>query len=238
MGRLAVNVDHVATVREARRAPFPDPVEAAVICELAGCHGIVVHLRQDRRHIKERDVRLLREIVKTKLNLEMATTEEMVQIAKKIKPHWVCLVPESPEEITTQGGLNLISTAHRVGEVIPQLKDVGIRLTVFVEAEEATIRKASEVGADAIEINTGGYAEAETEEDRLSELEKVRAGAKLAKGLALEVHAGHGLHYKNVLPICQIEEIEELSIGHSIVSRAIYVGLESAVAEMIELVIG
>lgn len=236
MARLAVNVDHVATVREARKAPFPDPVEAAVICELAGCDGIVVHLRQDRRHIKERDVRLLREIVKTKLNLEMATTEEMVAIARDIKPPWVCLVPERPEEVTTEGGLNLTSVARRAEQVIPQLKEVGIRVTVFVEAEEAVVRKASELGVDAVEINTGGYAEAETEEDQLSQLERVRKGAKTASDLGLEVHAGHGLHYRNVTPIAEIREIEELSIGHSIISRAILVGLESAVIEMIELV--
>ena len=237
MARLAVNVDHVATVREARKAPFPDPVEAAVRCERAGCNGIVVHLREDRRHIKERDVRLLKETVKTKLNLEMATTEPMVEIAKEIKPHWICLVPERPEEVTTEGGLHLIHVADRVREVIPQLKDIGIKVTVFIEPEEKIVRKASELGADAIEINTGGYADATGEEHNL-QLERVRKGAKLGKELGLEMHAGHGLHYENVRQISEIDEIEELSIGHSIVARAILVGLESAVKEMLELVKG
>lgn len=235
MKKLAVNVDHVATLREARRTYYPDPVEAALLAELAGAHGIVVHLREDRRHIKERDLRLLRELVKTCLNLEMAPVEEMSRIAREVRPHMATLVPERREEITTEGGLDVKGHKDKLMGLIEGLKEVGIVISIFVDPEPFQIEAAKEVGAQAIEIHTGLYAEAPDGEARQRELEKIKRSAKFAKELGLSVRAGHGLNYWNVRPIVEIEEIEELSIGHAIVARAVLVGMERAVREMLEL---
>ncbi len=235
MKKLAVNVDHVATLREARRTFYPDPVEAAILAELAGAEGIVVHLREDRRHIKERDLEILRKVVKTCLNLEMAATEEMVEIARTIKPDMATLVPERREELTTEGGLNLMQNPEHLKEVISRLKEAGIKVSLFIDPDPKMVEKSKELGADAIEIHTGLYCEAKTWEDQKRELEKVIEAAKIGKILDLSVRAGHGLNYWNVRPIAQIKEIEELSIGHAIVARAVLVGFERAVREMIEL---
>jgi len=238
MKKLAVNVDHVATLREARRTFYPDPVTAATLAELAGAEGIVVHLREDRRHIKDRDLRLLRQVVKSMLNLEMAPTDEMVKIAQEVKPDMVTLVPERREELTTEGGLDVIKNKERLSEIIPRLKGAGIKVSLFVDPVLEQIKASKEVGAQAVELHTGLYCEAKTEEERLQELRKVELAAKQARALRLEVRAGHGLNYWNVKPIAAIPEIEELSIGHSIVARAVLVGMERAVREMIELLRG
>ncbi len=235
--KLAVNVDHVATVREARKAPYPDPVAAAVMVELGGADGVVVHLRLDRRHIKERDVRLIKEVIKTKLILEMAISEEFVDFAKEIKPYQVTLVPERPEEVTTEGGLELRGRVKEIKKVVKELNAAGIKVSLFLNPEEKAMELARKVGAQIVEIHTGIYAEAETEEERLKELEKVELAARVAKDLGLIVHAGHGLSYENIGPIAAIPEIEEFSIGHSIISRAIFVGLKDAVREMKELIL-
>lgn len=235
MKKLAVNVDHVATLREARRTSYPDPVEAAVLAELAGAEGIVVHLREDRRHIKERDLKVLREVVKTCLNLEMAAVEEMVEIACQVKPDMVTLVPERRQELTTEGGLDVIGNADHLRQVIPKLKGAGIVVSLFVDPEMDQVKAAKEVGADAVEIHTGLYSEAKTPEERERELNRIEMAAKQGRALYLSVRAGHGLNYWNVRPIVAIPEIEELSIGHAIVAKAVLVGMERAVREMIEL---
>ena len=235
--KLAVNVDHVATVREARKAPYPDPVAAAVMAELGGADGVVVHLRLDRRHIKERDVRLIKEVIKTKLILEMAISEEFVAFAKEVKPYQVTLVPERPEEVTTEGGLELKGRVREVKKIVKELNAAGIKVSLFLNPEEKVMELAQKTGAQIVEIHTGIYAEAETEEERLKELEKVELTARVAKDLGLIVHAGHGLSYENIGPVAAIPEIEEFSIGHSIVSRAIFVGLKEAVREMKELIL-
>lgn len=233
--RLAVNIDHVATLRQARRASEPEPVLAALLAEQAGAHGIVCHIRGDRRHIQERDLRLLRETIKTKLNVEMAATAEMLAIARKIRPDMVSLVPENPNEITTQGGLDVIAHKKHLTEFIKQLKKASIKVSIFVDAEEEQIAACMEAGADLVEINTGKYAEATTEKERKRMLEKVKKAAALASRLGLEVHAGHGLDYHNVQPIVEIKEISELSIGFAIIARAVMVGLPQAVKEMVAL---
>ncbi|MBC7362026.1 MAG: pyridoxine 5'-phosphate synthase [Candidatus Aminicenantes bacterium] len=233
--RLAVNIDHIATLRQARKAKEPEPVLAALLAEQAGAHGIVCHLRGDRRHIQERDLRLLREVIKTKLNLEMAATAEMLAIAEKVKPDVASLVPESPNEVTTQGGLNVISNKNHLLQFIPQLQRAGIRVSIFVDPDEAQIKECKAVGVDLIEINTGKYAEAAKVRDRQKALEEVKKAAALAHELGLEVHAGHGLDYHNVRPIVEIPQISELSIGFAIVARAAIVGLPQAVREMLAL---
>lgn len=235
MVRLGLNIDHVATIREARRATEPDPVAAAIFAELAGVDQITIHLRGDRRHIQERDLRVLRKVIRTKLNLEMAATDAMRNIAVEIKPDSVCLVPEKPEEVTTEGGLDLSKAAKDVKAILPQLREAGIRVTVFVEPDDQQIEMGKSLGVHAIEINTGQYAEAKTKGKIKSELERVATGASLATSLGLEVHAGHGLDYRNVIEIVNIPEIEELNIGHSMVSRAVFVGIDKAVREMLEL---
>ncbi|TET45232.1 pyridoxine 5'-phosphate synthase [candidate division TA06 bacterium] len=235
MVRLGLNIDHVATIREARRATEPDPVAAAIFAELAGVDQITIHLRGDRRHIQERDLRVLRKVIRTKLNLEMAATDAMRNIAVEIKPNSVCLVPEKPEEVTTEGGLDLSKATKDVKAILPQLREAGIRVTVFVEPDDQQIEMGKSLGVHAIEINTGQYAEAKTKGKIKSELERVATGASLATSLGLEVHAGHGLDYRNVIEIVNIPEIEELNIGHSIVSRAVFVGIDKAVREMLEL---
>ena len=232
--RLGVNIDHVATVRQAREAHEPDPVAAAVLAELAGADGITVHLRSDRRHIQVRDLELLKQVVSTKLNVEMAATREMVRIVAKIHPDQITLVPERKNELTTTGGLDVVRHADELTEKISRLRGEGIRVSIFVDTNKTQIRKARMVGADAIEINTGPYADAD-EHEQHEHLEYVKEAAKYAGRQNLEVLAGHGLTYVNVQPISGIQDIVELNIGHSLVSRAVLVGIERAVREMKEL---
>jgi pyridoxine 5-phosphate synthase len=235
MARLAVNVDHVATLRQARRAKCPDPVAAAILAELGGANGIVVHLREDRRHIQDRDLELLRQIVKTHLNLEMANTEEMLAIATRIKPDRVTLVPERREELTTEGGLNVADQEMKIQDAISVLHRAGIEVSLFIDPVAHQIQAASRVGADVVELHTGIFAEAKTIEERRRQFEILKNAAKLARELALNVHAGHGVDYENVLWLREIQEIEEFSIGHAIVARAVLVGMEQAVRDMVKL---
>lgn len=238
--RLAVNIDHIATIREARKADEPDPVAAAVICELAGAQGITVHLRGDRRHIQDRDVELLRKTVMTHLNVEMAGTTEMVRIAQTIKPHQVTLVPERKDEVTTEGGLDVVLHSGNVEKVIAQLLDARIDVSIFVDPDLEQIRQCHKLRAPKIEINTGKYADAFNQRGAggnwTAELDKVATAARAAKKLGLVVYAGHGLTYRNIDGIAMIPEIEELNIGHSIIARASLVGLDAAVREMAALV--
>ncbi len=234
--KLAVNVDHYATLREARRSSEPDPVLAALLAEQAGAEGIVCHIRTDRRHIKERDLRLLRDTIKTRLNVEMAATDEMKAISLAIKPQVVSLVPERPEELTTEGGLDVITHQEHLGPHIRELQDAGIRVSIFVDPSTEQISVCRKVGVDMIEINTGAYAEAESEADLSKALEEVIRAARHGDELGLLVHAGHGLDYHNIGPIVEIEEIEEFSIGFSIVARSAIVGIDFAVREMVALI--
>lgn len=236
MAGLAINVDHVATLRQARGITIPDPVEAAVLCELAGADGIVVHLREDRRHIQDRDVRLLREIVKTKLNLEMAATPGIIGIAREVGPDVVTLVPEKRQELTTEGGLDVKGNLSAMERAINELRDAGIRVSCFVDPDISQIKAAIEAGADIVEIHTGAYAEADSEEVEGIELEKVAKVAGFAAKGGLRVSAGHGLNYRNAEAIAAIPEIEELSIGHAVIARAVMVGLTQAVQEMMMIV--
>jgi len=228
--RLGVNVDHVATLRQARRIDTPDPVQAALLAERGGADGITVHLREDRRHIQERDVELLRERIRTKLNLEMAVTEEMVRLAERFRPDDACFVPERREELTTEGGLDVVAHRARIKEAVKRFQAHGIRVSLFIDPERSQIEVSREAGAHGVEIHTGRYCDASG--DKTRELEQVAAAAALAHRLGLEVHGGHGLNYQNVLPIARIPEIVELNIGHSIVARAVMVGMERAVGEM------
>lgn len=236
MVKLGVNVDHVATVREARKTDEPDPVAAAIMAELAGADGIVAHLRGDRRHIQDRDLLLLREVVRTHLNLEMAATEAMVKIALDIKPDMVTLVPENPDEVTTEGGLDVLQSYQTLSETIPTLKDEGIVVSLFVDPAVNQIKAAAKLRADYVEIHTGIYAETKDATEELAELEKIQEVAAIAAKLGFGVSAGHGLTYQNVRPIAEIKEVEELNIGHTIVARAIMSGMEQAVREMISLI--
>ncbi|MEC4802790.1 MAG: pyridoxine 5'-phosphate synthase [Jaaginema sp. PMC 1079.18] len=229
---LGVNIDHTATIRQARRTVEPDPVAAAVLAELGGADGITVHLREDRRHIQDRDVRLLRETVRSHLNLEMAPTEEMVNIALEIKPDYVTLVPERREEVTTEGGLNILSDLPRYTHIVDRLQSEGIPVSWFIDADAEQIQAAAQTQARFIELHTGRYAEATTEKDRHKELAILKDGAAQALSLSLRVNAGHGLTYWNVYPVAAIEGMEELNIGHTIISRAVLVGMERAVREM------
>jgi pyridoxine 5-phosphate synthase len=234
MLRLGVNVDHVATVRQARLAEYPDPVEAALLAEKAGADGITVHLREDRRHIQEHDVERLRDKIKTKINLEMAVTPAMVAFAKRLRPADACFVPEKREELTTEGGLDVVAHEAKVTEAVRSLRTCGTHVSLFIDPVKAQIECAKRTGAHAIEIHTGEYCNAQAS-TRENERATIANGASLAASLGLEVHAGHGLDYQNVLPIAQIPEIVELNIGHSIVARAVIVGIEQAVREMKEL---
>ncbi len=236
MPDLMVNIDHVATIREARGTYFPDPVYAAGIAEIAGASGIIIHLREDRRHIKDRDLMLLRQVVRTKLNLEMAATDEMVRIARDVRPDMITLVPEKREELTTEGGLDVVSLSKRLKKVVERLKEKGIKVSMFIDPEERQVLAAKSLGADMIEIHTGRYCDAVSDIERGKELKKVIDAAKKGKEIGLGVNAGHGLHYHNVKPIARIPEIDELSIGHSIIARAIFVGLDRAIMDMIELI--
>lgn len=229
---LGVNIDHIATLRQARRTVEPDPVAAAVIAELAGADGITVHLREDRRHIQDRDVRLLRQTVRTHLNLEMAATEEMVAIALEVKPDYVTLVPERREEITTEGGLDVAGQVSRLRDVVGQLQGSGIPVSLFINPDPTQVAAAAQVGARWVELHTGRYAEASSEAQRQVELDHLEKASQQALQLGLRVNAGHGLTYWNVGPVARIPGMEELNIGHSIISRAVLVGLDRAVREM------
>ena len=231
--RLGVNIDHVATVREARKTREPEPVAAAVLAELGGADGITVHLRGDRRHIQERDVELLRQVVSTRLNVEMASTREMVEIATLVKPHQVTLVPERPNELTTTGGLDVVRHAASLEKAVTRLQRAGIGVSLFIDPDGPQVKRSASVGATAVEINTGPYADA-TADRRPQQLQRVARAAKTATRHRLEVLAGHGLTYINVGPIVDIDEIAELNIGHSIVARAVLVGMERAVLEMVD----
>ena len=237
--RLYINLDHVATVREARRTDEPDPVRSAVLAELGGAHGITVHLREDRRHIKERDVQLLLATVRTGVNLELALDEEVLALALEYRPMQATLVPERREEITTEGGLDLGDgeRGRRIADALRRFGDAGVRTSLFIDPVESTIGAARELGADAVELHTGEYANARGAE-RTDQLQRLEGAAAAACAVGLAVHAGHGLTYENVLPVAAIPEIEELNIGHSIVSRAVLVGMERAVREMLQLVTG
>jgi pyridoxine 5-phosphate synthase len=235
MIHLGVNIDHVATVRQARRDIEPDPVAAAVVCELAGAHGITIHLRSDRRHIQDRDLHLLRQTVKIKLNLEMGATDEMVDIALEAKPDQVTLVPEKREELTTEGGLDITSNEKVLADAVGKLKSGGIPVSMFIEPDHAQIEASKRIGADAIELHTGAYANAKAEAAQQAELEKLIHGGRHAVMLGLRVHAGHGLNYRNIIPIKQIPKLHEVNIGHNIIARAVLVGLDRAVREMLEL---
>lgn len=236
MASLGVNIDHVATVRQARGSIEPDPVAAAALAELGGADGITIHLREDRRHIQDRDLRLLRQTVKTKLNLEMAATDEMVRIALETKPDMCTLVPEKRQELTTEGGLDVRLNLESLGEAVERLQDGGLVVSLFIDPDPDQIKAASKCGADYIEIHTGSFADARGWKAQEAQLEKVRDAIKLAGKLGLGVNAGHGLNYTNIKKVASLGGIEEFNIGHSIISRAVLVGLERAVREMVDLV--
>lgn len=235
--RLYVNIDHVATVRQARRTDEPDPVRGAVLAELGGAHGITVHLRDDRRHIQDRDVRILMETVRTGVNLELAAGSDILDLACKLRPIQATLVPENRKEVTTEGGLDLGSEENReaLALALNRLNGEGVRTSLFVDPDPAALEYSVELGADAVELHTGEYANARGD-DRGRELGRLSDMAKKGRGMGLAVHAGHGLTYENVIPVAAIREIEELNIGHSIISRAVFVGLERAVREMGDLI--
>jgi pyridoxine 5-phosphate synthase len=234
MIRLGVNIDHVATLRQARRAQEPDPVAAAVLALLGGADGITVHLREDRRHIQDRDVRLLRQVVTNRLNLELSVADEMVAIACEVKPDEATLVPERRQELTTEGGLDVVAHLQAVRKGMQQLGQCGIEVSLFIDPDSRQIEMARVLGAKAVEIQTARYSEAHTSADRERELQSLRESVELARQLGLHVHLGHGLNYTNVGAVCRLKGVEELNVGHSIVSRAVLVGLERAVREMKE----
>ena len=238
MPTLGVNIDHIATLRQARRTVEPDPVAAAVLAELAGADGITVHLREDRRHIQDRDVRLLRQTVRTHLNLEMAATDEMVAIALEIQPDYVTLVPEKRQEVTTEGGLDIAGQIDRLGAIVLALQSANIPVSLFIDADPAQIEASAKIQAQFIELHTGQYAEAKSEATRAKELQTLAAGCEQAIGLGLRVNAGHGLTYWNVYPVACLPGMEELNIGHTIISRSALVGLERAVREMKQAIKG
>jgi pyridoxine 5-phosphate synthase len=229
---LGVNIDHVATIRQARRTVEPDPVAAAVLAELAGADGITVHLREDRRHIQERDVRLLRQTVRSRLNLEMAATEEMVAIAREIQPDYVTVVPERREEVTTEGGLDVLTGGERLASAIDCLQSASIPVSLFIDADARQIEAAAKLQAQFIELHTGKYADAPNAASQQQELAALQQGCQQAIALGLRVNAGHGLTYWNVYPVANLPNMEELNIGHTIISRAVLVGMERAVREM------
>lgn len=233
---LGVNIDHVATIRQARRGVEPDPVAAAVLVELAGADGITVHLREDRRHIQDRDVQILRQTVRTHLNLEMAATPAMVEIALKIRPDYVTLVPEQRQEVTTEGGLDVVSLGDRLTKIVEELQEAEIPVSLFVDAAPNQLKASQQTGARFVELHTGTYANAKNAAQLEQELEFLSLGAELALSLGLRVNAGHGLTYWNTRAIAQIPGMEELNIGHSIISRAALVGLERAVQDMLALI--
>ncbi|WCG84109.1 pyridoxine 5'-phosphate synthase [Pectobacterium sp. A5351] len=229
---LGVNIDHIATLRNARGTAYPDPVQAAFVAEQAGADGITVHLREDRRHITDRDVRILRETLQTRMNLEMAVTEEMLNIACEVKPHFCCLVPEKRQEVTTEGGLDVAGQQDKINNAVASLSQANILVSLFIDADKRQIDAAVASGAPYIEIHTGAYADAPDDEARQHEFERIRDAATYAAAKGLKVNAGHGLTYHNVLPIAALPEMHELNIGHAIIGRAVMSGLKDAVAEM------
>jgi pyridoxine 5-phosphate synthase len=235
--RLGVNVDHVATLRQSRRTNYPDPVAAAMLCELAGADQITIHLREDRRHIQERDLQIMRRTVTTRLNLEMAATQEMVKIAYGVKPDVVTLVPERREELTTEGGLDVVGGREAVRKAVKTLRDAEIKVSLFIDADLDQVKAAHRAEAEVVELHTGRYCDARLASDRRKELVRLVDACKAAAKLGLEVAAGHGLNYANVSPVAAIPEIEELNIGHAIIGRAVLVGMERAVREMKQLIV-
>ncbi|MBN2382810.1 pyridoxine 5'-phosphate synthase [bacterium] len=237
MAKLGVNLDHIATIREARKTNEPDPVFGAYIVELAGGHGVTIHLREDRRHIQDRDLDLMRQVVtKMKLNLEMAATPEMLKIAARVLPNQVTLVPEKRQEVTTEGGLDIMAQAKPIASAIKQLHKHAIEVSLFIDPVLPVIEQARALGADAIELHTGSYARAWSNHEYRTELDQIIQGTQLGRDLGLVVHAGHGLTYQNIKPIAAIPLIEEFNIGHSIIARAVYVGLERAIRDMLALI--
>ncbi|MFT0213140.1 pyridoxine 5'-phosphate synthase [Pseudomonas sp. F1_0610] len=234
---LGVNIDHIATVRQARGTNYPDPVKAALDAEQAGADGITVHLREDRRHIQDRDVRVLSEVLKTRMNFEMGVTEEMLSIAEELRPHHACFVPETRQELTTEGGLDVAGQEQRIAQAVARMHQVGTQVSLFIDPDKEQIAAAQRVGANIIELHTGRYAEAATEAEQAQELERITQSVTYARGLGLCVNAGHGLNYQNVEPIAAIEGINELNIGHAIVAHALFVGFPQAVKEMKALII-
>ena len=229
---LGVNIDHVATLRNARGTSYPEPVQAAALAEQAGADGITIHLREDRRHIVDRDVELLSQTIQTRMNLEIAVTEEMLTIACRIKPAFVCLVPEKREELTTEGGLDVLANAEKITAAVQRLTAAGIKVSLFVDAEHSQIEAAVAAGAPYIEIHTGHYANADTVEEQETELKRIANAAAYAHEQGLKVNGGHGLHYHNVKPIAAIPQMLELNIGHAIIARAAFDGLEKAIVDM------
>lgn len=236
MAKLAVNVDHVATIRQARRVDEPDPVLAAAISELAGAEGIIIHLREDRRHIQDRDLDILRKTVKTQLNLEMAATDEMVGIAMDVKPDVVTFVPEKRAELTTEGGLDVLFNKEKLKEMIEELKQVGIKMSLFIDPDLEQVKASHRLGANAVEIHTGSYCDSRLVQEIDKEFNRIEDAVMLSSKLGLEVRAGHGLDYRNIQRILTLKDIEEYSIGHSIIARTVIVGMERAVREMVELI--
>jgi len=235
MPKLNINIDHVATLRQARLSSEPDPVLAAYLCELSGADGIVVHLREDRRHIQYRDLSMLKESVKTNLNLEMAPTTEMVKVALKVRPDMITLVPEKREELTTEGGLNVLNNKKKISTLINKLKKSGLFVSVFIDPDIEQIKSSKDIGADMVELHTGRYADSTNEQQQVYELNQIITSAGSAADLDLKVAAGHGLNYSNTKRIAEIELIEELNIGYSIICRSVIVGIERAVREMSQL---
>lgn len=233
---LNVNIDHIATIRNARGGSEPDPVAAAVVAELAGATGIVCHLREDRRHIKDRDLRLLKEVVQTKLDLEMAANDEIIQIAMDVVPDLVTIVPEKRRELTTEGGLDVRGNRNKLRELCKQMHDKGIEVSLFVDPDEMQIEESYIVGADMVELHTGEYANAKSDQARLEHINMLLAATAYAHHSGLKIAAGHGLNYVNTQAICKIPHIKELSIGHSIIARAAFVGLEKAIKEMLQII--
>jgi pyridoxine 5-phosphate synthase len=245
MLKLGVNIDHVATLRQARYpfvrelsgvVPEPDPLWAAIAVELAGAHGVTMHLREDRRHMRDRDLRLIRKAIRTRLNLEMADVPEIVVVAEEVRPDEVCLVPEKRQEVTTEGGLNVAGASKSLARTIARLKKAGIAVSLFVDPDARQIRAAADAGADFVELHTGTYANATTEAKRAAEIKQLTAAAQLAHRLGLHVNAGHGLNYENTTGILAVPHLETLNTGHSIISRAVFVGLRQAIAEMLALI--
>lgn len=234
--KFSINVDHVATLRNARGEVQPDPVTYALLCEQFGVDGIVVHLREDRRHINERDVRLLRELITTKLDLEMAANDEIIEIAKDVQPELATLVPEKRQELTTEGGLNILDNIELYKTTIERLQESDIAVSLFIEPDINQIDAAAEINADFIEIHTGNYANCSSEEESFDELERIRQAAKHAKKLGLGVNAGHGLNYLNMKEFILLPDIDEVSIGQSVIARSIFVGVEKAVKEMLDII--
>lgn len=233
---LGVNIDHIATLRQARGTRYPDPVKAALDAEEAGADGITVHLREDRRHIQERDVRLLKDVLQTRMNFEMGVTDFMLEFAESIRPEHICLVPETRQELTTEGGLDVAGQEERIKSAVQRLARLGCEVSLFIDADERQIEASRRVGAPAIELHTGRYADAVTPEEAARELARIRDGVACGLALGLIVNAGHGLHYHNVEPVAAIAGVHELNIGHAIVAHALFVGFKGAVAEMKQLI--